>query len=77
MSHTNRKNSGLTPAQALRAATLGGASFLEKETSLGRIAPGFEADLLILKESPLENILNTRTLYPVVHDGGVVDDVRA
>ncbi len=66
---------GLTPAQALQAATLGGASFLEKETGLGRIAPGHEADLLILRENPLENILNTRTLYAVVDDGRVVDDV--
>ncbi len=66
---------GLTPAQALKAATIGGASFLEKEASLGRIASGYEADLLILKENPLEDILNTRTLYAVVHDGQVVDDV--
>ena len=66
---------GLTPAQALQAATRGGASFLEKEASLGRIAPGFEADVLILEKNPLESILDTRTLYAVVHDGQVVDDV--
>ncbi|MCH9650721.1 MAG: amidohydrolase family protein [Deltaproteobacteria bacterium] len=66
---------GLSPAQALAAATTGGASFLEKETSLGRIAPGYEADLLILTKNPLESILNSRSLAAVVNDGRIVDDV--
>ena len=66
---------GLTPAQALAAATTGGASFLGKESSLGRIASGYEADLLILSGNPLDDILNTRTLRAVIHDGRVVDDI--
>ena len=66
---------GLTPQQALEAATLGGASFVGKESRLGKIAPGYEADLLILAENPLEDVLNTRTLFAVVSDGRVVEDV--
>jgi imidazolonepropionase-like amidohydrolase len=66
---------GLTPAQALTAATQGGAAFLEKETSLGRIAPGYAADLLLLTGNPLEDILHTRTLHTVIHHGHVVEGV--
>ncbi|MEM7351163.1 MAG: amidohydrolase family protein [Acidobacteriota bacterium] len=66
---------GLTPQQALAAATLGGASFLGKASTLGRVAPGYEADLLILSANPLQDVLATRTLVAVVHDGRVVEDV--
>ena len=66
---------GLTPAQALAAATTGGAAFLDKTSSLGRIAPGYEADLIILHRNPLDDVLNTRTLESVIHNGRVVDDV--
>lgn len=68
---------GLTPAQALVAATVGGASLLGRESTLGRIEPGYEADLLILRRSPLEDILNTRTLHSVIHDGRLLEDVVA
>ncbi len=66
---------GLTPAQALVAATKGGAAFLEKDSSLGKIAPGYEADLLLLAENPLVDIVNTRTLLSVISDGQVIEDV--
>ena len=66
---------GLTPAQALAAATVGGASFLQKESSLGRIEPGYEADLLIVAGNPLENILNTRALRAVVRNGRLVEGI--
>lgn len=66
---------GLTPAQALRTATIGSAKFLRASDRLGRIAPGFEADLLLLARNPLENIENSRTLVSVVADGEVISDV--
>ncbi len=66
---------GLTPAQALAAATTGSAAFLGKQESLGRIAVGHEADLLLLRRNPLEDILHTRSIYSVIHDGRVLDDV--
>ena len=66
---------GLTPARALAAATIGGALFLDRESSLGKIAPGYEADLLILSRNPLDDVLNTRTLYAVVSDGRINDDI--
>jgi imidazolonepropionase-like amidohydrolase len=45
---------GLTPAQALRAGTAGGAAFLRASDRIGAIAPGFEADLVLLSGNPLE-----------------------
>jgi len=66
---------GLSPATALEAATTGGATFLGEDHILGRIESGYEADLLILKSNPLENILHTRTLHLVILNGNIVEDV--
>ncbi len=63
------------PAQALAAASTGEASFLGKESSLGRIASGYEADLLILMKNPLDDVLSTRALHAVVSNGRIVDNV--
>jgi hypothetical protein len=48
--------SGLTPYEALRAATVAPASFLRKEQEFGTIAVGRRADLLLVNENPLEDI---------------------
>jgi len=66
---------GLTPAQALAAATTGSASFLDKQQSLGSIAAGYEADLLLLTRNPLDDILNSRSLHTVVLDGRIITDL--
>ncbi len=66
---------GLTPAQVLSAATLGGAAFLVQEHELGRIAAGSVADLLILDHNPLEAIEHSRTIYAVIHRGQQVEGV--
>lgn len=50
---------GLTPAQALRAATLTPAELLHVEKDRGSIAPGKYADLVVLDANPLEDIHNT------------------
>ena len=60
---------GLSPLAALRAATSSGAAFLRADDRIGRIAPGFEADLLLLARNPLENIRNSRSIVTVIADG--------
>lgn len=62
-------DAGLTPAQALTAATVGGAAFLEQEESLGKLATGYRANLLLLEDNPLDDIRHTRSLREVVIDG--------
>ena len=68
-------DAGLSPAQALQAATVGGAAFLNQGSSLGKIAPGYEADLILLSKNPLLEILNTRTIQVVVSNGVRIDKV--
>ncbi len=47
---------GMTPAQALAAATTNGAALLGMEKSLGAIAPGFYADIVAVEGDPLSDI---------------------
>lgn len=60
---------GLSPFDALRAATLEPARFLKLEDSLGIIATGKLADLVLLDANPLADIGNTRRISAVVANG--------
>jgi len=60
---------GLTPLEALQAATLNPARFLRKEEDLGTIAPGKFADLVLLNANPLQDISNTHKIAAVVYRG--------
>lgn len=63
---------GLAPAEVLAAATRGGAQIMGRSSELGRLAPGFRADLLVLKDSPLTDIRNTRRIDLVMINGQIV-----
>ena len=47
---------GLSPAQALRTATVTGAEMLGMEDSLGTLAPGYYADIVAVEGDPLQDI---------------------
>jgi imidazolonepropionase-like amidohydrolase len=47
---------GLTPARALATATRTGAALLGMETQLGRVAPGYKADLVAIDGDPMRDI---------------------
>jgi imidazolonepropionase-like amidohydrolase len=64
---------GLTPAEALSAATRGAATFLGREHDLGTVETGKIADLVLLDGSPLENIANTQRVNAVVRAGVYLD----
>ena len=64
---------GLTPAQALHASSGGAARILGADKNLGTIEVGKVADLVLLDADPLADIRNTRRIWQVVHNGGVVD----
>src|SRR5262245_41816010 len=49
---------GLTPAQVLATATVGGATMLGRERDLGSVEPGKLADLVILTDDPLASVEN-------------------
>jgi imidazolonepropionase-like amidohydrolase len=64
---------GLTPLQALQAATTGPAEFLGKTNEQGRIATGQRADLVLLDADPLRDIRNTQQIRAVVLNGKLLD----
>jgi imidazolonepropionase-like amidohydrolase len=47
---------GMTPMQALQAATVTGAELLRKGKDLGQIAPGYYADIVAVDTDPLADI---------------------
>ena len=60
---------GLTPLQALQAATINGAKFMGVAGRTGTIAPGKDADLVLLTGNPLDNIANVRQIDAVISRG--------
>ena len=64
---------GMTPREALRAATLDPARFLGMGDSLGTVQAGKLADLVLLDADPLADIRNTRRIHAVVANGRWLD----
>ncbi len=63
---------GLTPLEALQAATTSAAELFGVEDHTGRIEPGLEADLIVLERNPLLDIGTVQDVLMVVSDGKVV-----
>jgi imidazolonepropionase-like amidohydrolase len=68
--------SGLTPLEALQAATINPARFLHAADSLGTVSVGKRADLLLLDADPLADIGNTKAIRAVIADGRLFDRAR-
>ncbi len=64
---------GMTPAQAIVAATKNGAIASKQLQHLGTIEAGKLADLLILDANPLSEIGNLRKLHTVMRSGTIAD----
>jgi imidazolonepropionase-like amidohydrolase len=62
---------GMTPLQALQSATTVAAELLGIGSSTGKIAPGFEADLILLPANPLEDIGALQDALMVISNGQV------
>ncbi|MGH9314256.1 MAG: amidohydrolase family protein, partial [Vicinamibacterales bacterium] len=64
---------GLTPMEALRAATINGAKYLGLDGEIGSLDKGKLADLIVLDRNPLENIRNTDSVNMVMLNGRLYD----
>ena len=65
---------GLSPMEAIQAATSVAAELLEIDDRTGTIRQGYEADLIVVDQNPLENILSLQDVLLVVNNGKVVLD---
>ena len=65
---------GMTPIDAIRAATVNAAVLLRLEKNIGAIDPGLEADLIAVAENPLEDPGTLQDPLLVVSNGRVALD---
>src|SRR5215470_2820335 len=64
---------GFTPVQAIRIATLNGATFLGRQDRIGSIAVGKNADLVVVKGDPTTHIADIENVELVFKDGAGYD----
>ncbi len=64
---------GLTPLEAIEAATTKPAEYFNMENELGLVEEGMLADLLLLDDNPLADIRNTLKINAVIRDGKLHD----
>ena len=67
-------DAGMTPLQALQAATITNAEMLRLEKQIGDSAGGFEADLLVVDANPLDTVRTLLDPLLVISNGRLVVD---
>ena len=60
---------GFTPLEAIKIATLNGATYLGVADRIGSIAPGKAADLVVVKGDPSKTITDVENVQLVFKDG--------
>jgi imidazolonepropionase-like amidohydrolase len=65
---------GLTPARAIRSATADAATLLGRDDEVGRLAPGYYADLIAVAADPLKDVRALESVGFVMKGGQVVKD---
>lgn len=67
---------GMTPMQALQAATINGADAIGKRDDVGAIAPGRYADIIAVKGDPLNDVRAMESVQFVMKGGAVYKDAK-
>jgi imidazolonepropionase-like amidohydrolase len=60
---------GFSPVEAIKIASLNGAKFLGRESQIGSIAAGKQADLTVVRGNPAANIFDIENVEIVFKDG--------
>jgi imidazolonepropionase-like amidohydrolase len=60
---------GFSPVEAIKIATLNGATYLGREKEIGSVAAGKNADLVVVKGDPSKQISNVENVEIVFTDG--------
>ena len=68
---------GLTPMEAIRAATAVAAELLRVEDHTGTLVAGHDADFIVMERNPAEDIGAVQDLLMVVSNGVIVLDRTA
>ena len=63
---------GMSNLELLQSATIYGAEVLGRQSSLGTITKGAEADILVLNSNPLEDISALKDIFYTISNGSVV-----
>jgi imidazolonepropionase-like amidohydrolase/Tol biopolymer transport system component len=66
---------GMTPLQAIRCATMNGASYLGMDKEIGSLETGKLADLVIMESNPLDDIRNSEKIKYVMVNGRLYDSM--
>lgn len=69
-------DAGFTPVQAIRIATLNGATFMGRQEQIGSIAVGKNADLVVIKGDPAAHITDIENVEIVFKDGAGYDSKK-
>ena len=64
---------GMSPMQAIRCATINGASYLGMDKEIGSLENGKLADLVVLNDNPLDDIHNSQKIKYVMVNGRLYD----
>ena len=67
---------GFTPVEAIKIATLNGATYLNQQAHIGSIAPGKNADLVVIKGDPGTKISDIENVEIVFKDGVGYDSAK-
>ena len=65
---------GLTPREALKTSQRS-AEMLGASARLGKIEAGYEADIILLRRNPLDDIENSRSITTLISDGRIVENI--
>jgi hypothetical protein len=67
---------GFTPVEAIKIATLNGATYMGRQDQIGSIAPGKNADIVVIKGNPASKIDDIEKVEIVFKDGVGYDSQR-